>query len=227
MRKQKRSLLLPLIGLLASVSLQCSRLDWDWDWREDEENNNAIQPPEEVMNIVGVKEGMVIGQFGAGRGRYTLHLAQRVGATGCIYANDIDESSLEFLRERCEQAGLKNVQTIIGTYDDPLFPRGSLDMAFSTLVYHEIGNPVVFLKNLIPALKPGAPIVIIDYNPKKNTEESNVGRDWKKEFADAGLEIVKMEPLHERDVIVILKKQKGNRKIHSTYKGRGQHDQKA
>jgi len=42
------------------------------------------------------------------------------------------------------------IKTILGKYDDPLFPGVSLDMAFSSLTYHEIGNPVVFLKILYP-----------------------------------------------------------------------------
>ncbi|MBE0664400.1 MAG: methyltransferase domain-containing protein [Candidatus Aminicenantes bacterium] len=191
-----------LIVFLVSILPGCGL---DLDWKADEEFNNSIQPPQEVMDAVGVKEGMVIGEFGAAYGRFTLPLAARVGETGCIYANDIEESSLEFLRKRCRKAGLKNVRTILGEYEDPLFPKGSLDMAFSALVYHEIESPVVFLKNLIPALKPNAPIVIVDNAPGKNTEKSNIGRHWEKEFADAGLEIVKRKKLHERDVLFILK----------------------
>ena len=205
-----QKLLLTLSLLLMLSSINCDKRFWDFDWREDEKNNNAIQPPEEVMNIIGVKEGMTIGQFGAGYGRFTLPLAARVGQNGLIYANDIDKSSLEFLLKRCQEAELKNVKTILGEYDDPLFPKGSLDMAFSSLVYHEIGNPVVFLKNLIPALKPDAPVVIIDYAPNTNKEESNIGRNWEKEFEEAGLEIVKMESLHERDVLFILKVKDNN-----------------
>ena len=78
-------------------------------------------------------------------------------------------------------------------------------MAFSSLVYHEIGAPVVFLKNLIPALKPGAPIVIVDNDPKLNTERSNAGRDWLREFEEAGLEVLSTERLKDRDVLFVLR----------------------
>jgi len=198
MRRTRFILIVFLVSILPGCGL-------DLDWKADEEFNNSIQPPQEVMNAIGVKEGMVIGEFGAGYGRFTLPLAARVGESGRVYANDIEESSLAFLRKRCRKAGLKNVRTILGKYEDPLFSKGSLDMAISTLVYHEIENPVVFLKNLIPALKPDAPLVIIDNAPGKNKEKSNAGRDWKQEFADAGFEIVRMEKLHERDIIYILK----------------------
>ena len=35
-----------------------------------EKRQNDRQPPEKVMNAIGVKPGMIIGEVGAGRGRY-------------------------------------------------------------------------------------------------------------------------------------------------------------
>ncbi|MFH1573405.1 MAG: hypothetical protein ABIG68_05445, partial [Acidobacteriota bacterium] len=45
---------------------------------------NTIQPPEQVMGLIGIRPGLVIGEVGAGRGRMTVHLAARVGDTGKI-----------------------------------------------------------------------------------------------------------------------------------------------
>jgi ubiquinone/menaquinone biosynthesis C-methylase UbiE len=193
-----------VLGLVVLTALFHS-CNMDLDWREDEEINNVLQPPAEVMDKIGVKEGMVIGEFGSGHGRFTVPLAVRVGEAGLVYANEIDGSLLSFINKRCKRAGLKNVKTILGEVDDPRFPDRSLDMAFSSLVYHEIEKPVVFLKNLLPSLKPDASIVIVDNDPKANSETSNVGRNWLKEFEEAGLEIVRTERLKDRDVIFVLK----------------------
>jgi len=54
---------------------------------------NAIQPPKAIMDLIGVRPGLVIGEVGAGRGRVTVHLADRVGAKGRIYANDINAAA--------------------------------------------------------------------------------------------------------------------------------------
>ena len=54
--------------------------------------NEKLQPPEKVMDAIGVKPGMTIGEVGAGHGRYTVHLARRVGHRGKILANDIDKA---------------------------------------------------------------------------------------------------------------------------------------
>ena len=80
------------------------------------------------MDAAGIKPGMIIGEVGAGRGRFTMHLARRVGPKGKILANDIDAEGLSYLRERCLRTGISNVETILGEVDDPHFPNEALDM---------------------------------------------------------------------------------------------------
>ncbi len=48
--------------------------------------------------------------------------------------------------------------------------EGALDMAFMVLTYHHLAKPVDLLKNLIPSLKPGAEIVIIDPDPVRDED---------------------------------------------------------
>jgi len=88
------------------------------------------QPPEKVMDTAGIKPGMGISEVGAGRGRFTMHLARRVGPQGKIFANDIDSNALAYLQDRCKRAGITNVKTILGEEIDSLFPKESLDKIF-------------------------------------------------------------------------------------------------
>jgi len=46
------------------------------------------QPPEQIMDSIGVKPGMRIGEAGAGQGYFTFPLARRVGPKGIVFAND-------------------------------------------------------------------------------------------------------------------------------------------
>jgi len=174
-----------------------------------ERQTNERQPPGKVLAAIGVKPGMVIGEVGAGRGRYTVHLARGVGETGKIYANDINPKSLEYLRLRCQQEGINNVETIVGEVDDPLFPNGALDMAFMVLTYHHLAKPVDLLKNLIPSLKPSATIVIIDPDPVKDEDraghESTSVEQMRRDALSAGLGIVRIETFLEKDNIFILR----------------------
>jgi ubiquinone/menaquinone biosynthesis C-methylase UbiE len=174
-----------------------------------EQQTNERQPPGKVLPAIGVKPGMVIGEVGAGRGRYTVHLARGVGETGKIYANDINGKSLEYLRLRCQNEAIHNVETVLGEVEDPLFPKGALDMAFMVLTYHHLAKPVDLLKNLIPSLKPGADIVIIDPDPVRDEDrwghESTSVERMRQDAFRAGLRIVRIETFLEKDNIFILR----------------------
>lgn len=131
------------------------------------DSRDTWQQPEKVMEVIGIKPGMVIGEPGAGEGFFTLKLARKVGPTGKIYANDIVDSCLDTIKKKSQKAGLKNIVTIKGKAEDPLFPKEELDMVFMCYVFHELEKPVAFLKNLKPSLKPNAPLVILERDPKK------------------------------------------------------------
>ena len=123
--------------------------------------------PERVMDAVGLRPGMVVGEVGAGHGYFTFWLARRVGPEGKIYANDISRSALSAIRKRCQDEGISHVETILGEVEDPLFPAGDLDMVFIVNAFHDLAKPVELLNNLLPGLKPGATVVIMDRDPEK------------------------------------------------------------
>jgi ubiquinone/menaquinone biosynthesis C-methylase UbiE len=178
--------------------------------------NEKLQPPEKVMDAIGVKPGMTIGEIGAGHGRYTVHLARRVGRKGKIFANDIDKNALSVLRERCQQENIVNVETIVGKEDDPLFPQKSLDMAFMVWVFHGLDNPGPLFRNLKISLKPGASLVIIDpidseidmerefVGEKINPNRLTIKERIEKAAEEAGYEIVRVETFLPKDYIFIL-----------------------
>lgn len=131
-----------------------------------QDSRDRDHQPDKVMDLMGVKAGMVIGEVGAGSGYFTFHLARRVGETGKIYANDISRRALNSLERRKEREGITNIETIVGEVEDPLLPEG-LDMVFIVNAFHDIARQVVLLDNLAPSLKPGAAVVILDRDPEK------------------------------------------------------------
>jgi len=130
-------------------------------------SRDALVQPEKLMDAVGVKPGMVIGEGGAGEGYFTFKLARRVGPTGKIYANDIVERVLGVIARRSEREGFTNITTILGKVDDPLFPKGELDMIFMIAAFHDFEKPVEWLRNVQSCLKPGGTLVIVERDPDK------------------------------------------------------------
>ncbi len=186
---------------------------------------NRDQPPARVMALAGVEPGMVVGEVGAGRGRVTVHLAARVGATGRVYANDIDAEALGYLADRCRKNGLANVETVLGLEDDPRFPRTGLDLILMVWTYHMTSKPAGLLASLGRYAKPGAPIVMVE--PAPDRVEAEIARELartgrtpagihvvsreslEKDAATAGLELVRMTPLGTDNVFVLKARAEG------------------
>jgi ubiquinone/menaquinone biosynthesis C-methylase UbiE len=131
------------------------------------DTRDRIEQPEKVMEVTGVKPGMVIGEVGAGRGYFTFWLSRGVGESGKVYANDIDRSALAYIERRYADEKVVNVETVLGTVDDPRFPPASLDMVFMVNSFHDLERPVELLANLRPCLKPDAIVVLMDRDPAK------------------------------------------------------------
>jgi len=173
-----------------------------------EERQNSLQPPEKIMDAIGLKPGMVIGEVGAGWGRFTVHLARRVGSTGLVYANDIDKRALDLLQQRIKKSGLANVRIILGQVHDPCFPPQSLDLAFMINVYNAFEDPARFLRNIAPALKPGGTLAIVLDDPAKSggeSERSATREEFLASVDKAGYKVEKEETFLQRDGLYVLR----------------------
>ena len=114
---------------------------------------NRLQPPDQVMDAIGIVPGMTVAEIGAGNGRYVVQLAVRVGTNGKVYAEDIDTDALKHLENRCKRWELKNVETILGDVTDPKLPQGELDVIFVISAYHHFEDPIKLMRNARSALK--------------------------------------------------------------------------
>jgi len=129
------------------------------------------QPPEQIMDSIEVKPGMIIGEAGAGQGYFTFYLAKRVGEKGKVYANDISKSSLSEIQSRSKRESITNIITVLGETEDPLFPNKDLNMIVMVYVLHMLEKPLEFMENLKKYMKPETRLVIIERNT--NTERAH------------------------------------------------------
>jgi ubiquinone/menaquinone biosynthesis C-methylase UbiE len=171
-------------------------------------DRDSWQQPEKVINAIGVKAGMTIGEIGAGNGYFTFKMARRVGPTGLIYANDIDQDALRSIEAGARRRKIEHIVTVRGEVADPLFPPGALDLVIMVYVFHDLAKPVELLQNLKPSLKPSASLVILERDPDKmpNARGHFYDKDKLLELAsEAGFELVRVETFLSRDNIYILR----------------------
>lgn len=181
---------------------------WSKGW---EERFESYQPTEIIMDSISVKAGMVIAEIGAGNGRVAVKMAERTGSTGKVYANDIDNRALEFMRDRIKRENIKNMEVIKGRIKDPLLPENKLDMIYVINTYHHFDDPVSILKNSKPALKKNGRFIIIEHCPVKSGYPSNSCTSKEEIFRhaeEAGYNIIKILDFLQKDNIYILHSKK-------------------
>jgi predicted methyltransferase len=130
-------------------------------WHDEKERDGADEPGQ-LVRLLGIKAGMTVADLGAGSGYYVVRLLPIVGSSGRIIAEDVEPDYLQGLRQRVRDLGLANVSVIRGEPHDPGLPTGSVDVAILVHMYHEVAQPYGLLYNLVPALKPGARVGIVD-----------------------------------------------------------------
>jgi len=128
----------------------------------DERERDAAGEPRQLVRLLGIKSGMTVADIGAGSGYYVVRLSPIVGPRGRIIAEDVVPEYLRELSRRVRALGLRNVAISPGEPHDPRLPPDSLDIAILVHMYHEIAQPYALLYNLVPALKSGARVGIVD-----------------------------------------------------------------
>jgi len=130
-------------------------------WHNEKERDTAGES-RQLVRLLDIKSGMTVADIGAGSGYYVVRLSPIVGPHGRVIAEDVVPEYLRGLHRRVRDLGLQNVAIALGEPHDPRLPADSLDVAMLVHMYHEIAKPYALLYNLIPALKPGARVGIVD-----------------------------------------------------------------
>jgi len=117
-----------------------------------------------VMDLLGVEQGKVVADIGAGSGWFTVRAAARVGPSGVVYAEDINPKSVDYITRRAVREKLQNVRPVLGLVADTKLPKNSVDAVLILKTYHEFAQPIPLMEKLRISLRPGAKVGIIDRN---------------------------------------------------------------
>jgi ubiquinone/menaquinone biosynthesis C-methylase UbiE len=132
------------------------------EWLERSERN-LEEMPETALDAIGVEKGMTVADVGAGVGYFSIKIANRVGPTGKVYANDVQPEMLRMLKQRATKAKVTNIIPVLGTESDPKLPPNSLDLILLVDVYHEFSQPQLMLQKLRQALKDDGRLVLLEF----------------------------------------------------------------
>ena len=69
--------------------------------------------PRKRLEKAGLKEGMVIVDYGCGPGRYAIPSAETVGARGRVFAVDVQPLAVQMVKQKAARKSLSNVEAIL------------------------------------------------------------------------------------------------------------------
>jgi ubiquinone/menaquinone biosynthesis C-methylase UbiE len=172
----------PISGRRYAQTMSYLGADWlDRAERVEEEE------PDIALDALKLAPGSTVADVGAGSGYMTVRMAQRVGPTGKVYANDIQPQMLGLLRQRLDREKIGNVELVLGTYDDPKLPADTIDLILMVDVYHEFSQPQQMLRHMRSSLKPGGRLVLLEY--RKEDPSIPIRPDHKMSVAEAKMEV--------------------------------------
>lgn len=126
--------------------------------REEEERTDLL------METLQIKPGEYVADVGAGSGYFSWRIAQKVGPSGRVYAEDIQQEFLDLMMANMKKRGVENiVHPVLGTTQSPALPKETLDTVLLVDVYHELDFPFEMAEGMIEALKPGGRLVLVEY----------------------------------------------------------------
>ncbi|MGH9522110.1 MAG: class I SAM-dependent methyltransferase [Terriglobales bacterium] len=156
-----------------------------------------------LWEVLELKPGARVGDVGAGVGNMAVRIAGRAGASGRVFAAEINERRLRKLRLRKQKQELMNIEIVTAAADDCNLPAGVCDAVFLRGAYHHLTNPAAMNASLMRALRPGGALAVIDFPPRlllkpftpKGIPSDRGGHGIRREMAERELEAAGFEPV--------------------------------
>ena len=120
---------------------------------------------ERLASWLEVQPGMRLADIGAGDGTFAVALARKIGASGHVYATELDDEQVADIRRAAIEAGLSNVTVIKGATSQTNLPEACCEAVFSRFVYHHLTEAAAVNADVFRAIRPDGRLVIIDFEP--------------------------------------------------------------
>ena len=127
--------------------------------------------PEANIAALGIHEGMVVADFGAGTGAYTIPLAKKVGEQGHVYAIEVQKEFLINVKNSAAQHRFKNISVIWGNVErlgGTKIKDKTVDIVVVSNVLFQAEDKKGLIEEAKRILKTGGELLLIDWSGSFN-----------------------------------------------------------
>ena len=176
--------------------MYCQYLESDWKARD------KWMKVAQILEMADIQLGNNVADIGCHQGYMSIRVADFIGETGKVYSVDVREDRLNKLNDIASERGIKNIQTILGDYDDPKLEENSIDVVLIIDAYHEMNDYKQILFHVKKALKPDGRILILEKLKRqkigKSRNEQTQGHTIapkyvENELKEVGFEVITIE----------------------------------
>ena len=161
--------------------------------------------------LATLEPGQVVLDLGSGGGIDVLLSARRVGPTGRVYGLDMTPEMLDLARRNQAEAGVDNVEFLLGTLEDIPLPDRSVDVVISNCVINLAADKDIVLREAYRVLRPGGlfavSVVVLRRNLSPRLSEvvglwtgcvagALVESDYRRKLSDAGFTDIEIQTTH-------------------------------
>ena len=127
--------------------------------------------PEKTLHDMNIAEGMIVADFDAGAGYYTLALAEKIGPYGKVFAIDVRDDLLTRIANEAKNYHYKNVEVINGNiekHDGSKLLNQSVDRVVIANTLFACDYPENVIKEASRILKRKGKIAVVDWTDSFN-----------------------------------------------------------
>jgi ubiquinone/menaquinone biosynthesis C-methylase UbiE len=130
------------------------------------DSSDSFSVPRENVLQMGLHEGQMVGEFGAGSGHYARAAAGIVGHSGRVYAVDVQEDVLKHVALNSSDAHNAVIETVWGDIETPGgsgLADASLDAIILANTLFQLDDRAGLAQEVKRVLRPGGKLLVVDW----------------------------------------------------------------
>ena len=137
-----------------------------------------------ITGLMQLKPGMTAAEIGAGSGFLARLMAQHVGASGRVVANELDPKMVAYMNDRARADGLANFTAVEGGATTTGLEPSSVDAVAVVNTYSFFDRPKEMMQSIAQAVRPGGLLLIVDV-PRTGSGADVTGAEAEEVIASA------------------------------------------